>query len=112
VYDKLVVVVKVSRADTVDVLLLVAEPDCEKDNRADTEIVGVCRLPDGDALMEKDCEAVPVDVRLRRAVQVLLPEVVAVLDDVIDDVCVFDITDERVVDGEDDVVFVDVIERD
>jgi hypothetical protein len=62
--------------------------------------------------MENDCDAVPVFVRLIRAVQVLLPEVVAVLDDVIDDVIVLDVTDVRVVDGEADVVLVDVIERD
>jgi len=104
--------VKVSRADTDDVLLLVVEPVCEKVPPADTVIVRDCMFPDGDALMEKDCEAVPVDVWLRRAVCVRLPEDVAVFDDVIDDVCVLVATTERVVDGEDVVVRVDVIERD
>jgi hypothetical protein len=112
VYDKLVVGVKVRRDDTVDVLLLVEEPVCEEDLTAETEIVRDCMFPDGEALMEKDCEAVPVDVRLRRAVCVRFPEDVAVFDVVIDDVCVLVDTTERVVDGEDVVVLVDVIERD
>ena len=112
VYDKLVVGVNVRRDDTVDVLLLVEEPVSVDEIREETDIVSVCLLPDGEALMENDCDAVPVFVRLIRAVQVLLPEVVAVLDDVIDEVCVFVSTDERVVDGEPEVVFVDVIERD
>ena len=112
VYDKLVVGVKVRRDDSVDVLLLVEEPVSVDEIREETDIVSVCLLPEGEALMENDCDAVPVFVRLIRAVQVLLPEVVAVLDDVIDEVCVFVSTEERVVDGEPEVVFVDVIERD
>ena len=112
VYDGLAEGLPVMTALNDGVLLFVEELVKVKETLGvtDTDFVGL--IADAEAQIVKEVVGDPVEVRLALDVNVLLPEPEAVLEEVIDDVCVFVDAAERVVDGDDEVVLVDVIERD